>query len=71
MDIKAIIEIAGGPTAVAGLFGIRSQAVSQWKRVPVERCLAIEAATHARVTRHDMRPDVFGKAPTKSRKRAA
>lgn len=64
MDIKTIISIAGGPTAVAALFGINSQAVSQWKRVPVDRCRALEDATNGAVTRFDMRPDVFG-APGK------
>ncbi|NII73226.1 DNA-binding transcriptional regulator YdaS (Cro superfamily) [Dyella sp. SG562] len=71
MDIKAIIEIAGGPTAVAALFGISSQAVSQWKQVPVERCLALEEATGGKVTRYDMCPRIFGKAPAKPRKRVA
>ncbi len=32
-------------------------------RVPAERVLAIEAATHGKVTRYDLRPDVFGPAP--------
>lgn len=71
MDIKTIISELGGPTAVAALFGINSQAVSQWKRVPVERCAAIEVASGGRLTRYQLRPDVFDEPPTKARKRKA
>jgi DNA-binding transcriptional regulator YdaS (Cro superfamily) len=42
---------------------ISSQAVSQWERVPAARCLVIEAATKSRVTRHDLRPDIYGPPP--------
>lgn len=33
--------------------------------VPAEICPAIEQATAGKVTRYDLRPDVFGAAPTK------
>ena len=42
--------------------------VSQWEsgavNVPAERCEAIRRATDGLVTGHDLRPDVFGPAPT-------
>jgi DNA-binding transcriptional regulator YdaS (Cro superfamily) len=38
------------------------------KRVPAELCQKIEAATNGAVTRYDLRPDVFGEAPVKSKK---
>lgn len=39
---------------------ITSQAISQWKRVPAERAIEVEAITG--VSRHELRPDVFGPA---------
>jgi uncharacterized membrane protein YkvA (DUF1232 family) len=37
-------------------------------RVPAELCAAIEFVTGGMVTRYDLRPDVFGEAPVKSKK---
>lgn len=37
------------------------QAISQWKRVPADRAIDVEAITG--ISRHDLRPDVFGPAP--------
>lgn len=49
------------PPATQGL-------ISQWEsgkvKVPAERVGQIEKATAGAVTRHDLRPDVFGPAPT-------
>lgn len=46
--------------------GQRPQAVTRWiktGRVPAAHVLAVEAATAGAVSRHDLRPDVFGEAP--------
>lgn len=59
---------AGSQQALADLIGIKSPSISEWRqrgKVPVERCLVIETATAGAVTRHDLRPDVFGAAPDK------
>lgn len=67
MDMTALdraVEAAGSQLALANTLGIRSPSISGWydrKKVPVERVLAIESATG--VSRHDLRPDVFGPAP--------
>lgn len=45
---------------------ISPQAVHKWTisgAVPAERVLAIEAATKGKVSRYDLRPDVFGSPP--------
>lgn len=42
------------------------QAVSQWERVPGERCLDVEEVTG--VSRHVLRPDIFGDPPKKGGK---
>jgi Uncharacterized protein conserved in bacteria, prophage-related len=52
----------GGPAALAkALGGITSQAVSQWKKVPPERVIEVERISG--VSRHELRPDIFGPAP--------
>lgn len=40
---------------------ITSQAITQWKRVPAARAIQIERITG--ISRHELRPDVFGPAP--------
>ena len=52
---------------LASALGVPPPLVSQWKtgvrRVPAERVLAIEAATGHRVSRHDLRPDIYPREP--------
>lgn len=57
-------EAAGGTVALARAIGLRSQAVSQWFRVPAARVLDVERVTG--VSRHELRPDVFGSEPTEA-----
>lgn len=64
---RILIAQAGGPGRVGRMFDppISSQAVSQWERVPAARCLVIERATRGRVTRHALRPDLYGPPPAR------
>jgi len=56
-------QAAGGRNAdLARLLGISPSAISQWVRVPYRRALQIEARTAGRVTRAELRPDLFGAA---------
>ncbi len=62
--IDRAIEAAGSASELARRLGVVPMTVTQWRKrgqVPAERCLAIEAATG--VSRHNLRPDVFGPAP--------
>ncbi|MEN5419022.1 YdaS family helix-turn-helix protein [Stenotrophomonas sp. TWI169] len=55
------VSVAGSQLALASLLGIKAPSVFGWyarKQVPAERCIAIEMATG--VSRHELRPDVFG-----------
>jgi DNA-binding transcriptional regulator YdaS (Cro superfamily) len=64
------IAVVGTQTALAEALGIKSPSISEWRSrgtVPVERCPQIEEATRGAVTRYDLRPDVFGKAPKHER----
>lgn len=60
----AIEKQGAGQAGIARLLGVSPQAVSQWvsgvRPVPPRHAIAIEAATG--VSRHDLRPDVFGPA---------
>lgn len=62
------VEIVGGQTALADVLGIKQQNVWSWlnrtKRCPPEYVLRVEAATGGAVTRYQLRPDVYGDAPS-------
>ena len=69
-NLKKAVAIAGGQRALARLISTPSRKVKQghvwsWmyrsKRVPAEFVLPIEALT--RISRHELRPDVFGPPP--------
>jgi DNA-binding transcriptional regulator YdaS (Cro superfamily) len=55
-----IIESLGGPTAVAGMTGVRPPSVVEWRSrgIPADRCPAIEKATEGKFTVEQLRPDV-------------
>ena len=57
---KALAAAGGRAIDLAKLLGITPSAISQWVRVPYRRALQIEARTEGRVTRAELRPDVFG-----------
>ena len=65
--ITCALEAAGlSQTELASLISVTPQAVNQWVRtgrVPAERCMAVEQATG--VSRHLLRPDVFGVHPVR------
>ena len=62
---KSAIAFAGGPAALARHIRsqghtITTQAISQWQGVPSNRVIMVEQAAKGLVSRHEMRPDVFG-----------
>mgnify|MGYP001214907597 CR=1 FL=1 len=60
--VEKAIEIIGSQTALARLLEIKPQSVQQWvksSKVPAERVLDIEKATNGKVTRHQLRPDIY------------
>ena len=66
--LKKAISVIGGTTKLAKAISatgkkVRHSTVYKWMsgRVPAEYCIAIEKATG--VSRHDLRPDVFGNSP--------
>lgn len=71
--ITKAVEAAGGHVPLAKSLGIHPSLVSQWVtgrlNVAPRHCLPIESLTGGAVTRHDLRPDIFGPAPDKSEAR--
>jgi len=57
------IKAAGGVSNLAAKLKTTPQVIVHWRArgVPAERVLDVEEATG--VTRHELRPDIFGKAP--------
>lgn len=65
-QLRKAIAIVGGQTALARAIGLQQPHVWYWLNkgcpVPAEHCAAIERATEGKVSRHDLRPDLFGPA---------
>lgn len=72
--LKQAIEVAGTQQKLAALIGKQQGHVAKWlhrdRKVPAEMCLPIERATGGKVTRYDLRPDIFGERPAKRRRAA-
>lgn len=63
--ILRAIAVLGTPYRLARAVGVKPPTVHGWVktgRVPATRVLAVEAATG--VSRHALRPDIFGPDPT-------
>lgn len=57
--VVAAAECVGSVSRLAIMLGIKRPALYQWTRVPAERVSAIVAATGGRITRHQLRPDLY------------
>lgn len=55
------IDAAGGVRALARALGVSQPAVSNWKRVPADRVVAVESVTG--IARAHLRPDLFSGEP--------
>jgi hypothetical protein len=61
MTTQDIIKMLGGPVWVSQHLGIRSQAVSNWKRIPLDRVpllLMLAKSMGVDISAEQMRPDV-------------
>jgi DNA-binding transcriptional regulator YdaS (Cro superfamily) len=55
----------GTQLRLAKRLGLQPSTVSQWKSVPPEHALTVEDFTG--ISRHELRPDVFGPQPEQAR----
>ena len=58
-NLEKAINLVGGTVALAKLISVTPQAISQWDRVPAERVLAVEEATKGKITRNQLRSDLY------------
>jgi DNA-binding transcriptional regulator YdaS (Cro superfamily) len=64
-ELAKAVRAAGSQSAFGRLIGRRQSTVREWLKtgkVPPEAVLAVEKATG--ISRHRLRPDVYGPAPT-------
>ena len=62
--VEEAIAAAKGLQPLADACGVKYQAIQKWRRqgkVPAERVLAVEAATGGKITRSQLRPDIYPK----------
>jgi DNA-binding transcriptional regulator YdaS (Cro superfamily) len=59
--LDVIFSRVGSASELARQLGITPAAVLQWDKVPASRVLEVERISG--VSRHDVRPDVFGSRP--------
>jgi DNA-binding transcriptional regulator YdaS (Cro superfamily) len=66
--VKEAFEIVGGNSAVARSLGVHPSATEKWyqlslrtgmPRIPEDRCKQLESLVDSRITRVQMRPDLF------------
>ncbi len=57
--IKEAERLAGGTKKLGEIAGVSSQCVSQWRKIPLKHVMKIEKALDRKITRYQMRPDVF------------
>jgi hypothetical protein len=57
--LQLAIKTAGGLRPLARELGMSMQALSEWRRVPADRILQVEAVTN--VSRRKLRPDLYRK----------
>ena len=65
--IEKVKDRAGGIVALARSLGIKHNSIYSWEKIPAERVIDVERLTG--ISRHELRPDVFG-FPSKPSKRA-
>lgn len=64
--LRRAVEVAGSQTSLARQVGVSQSTLWHWlngsrRGAPAEVCEQIEAVTG--ISRHELRPDVFGAAP--------
>jgi DNA-binding transcriptional regulator YdaS (Cro superfamily) len=64
--VLAINCLGDNMAELARKVGVYRQTVERWKRtgkVSAQHVLAVEAATGGRITRYELRPDIYGAPP--------
>lgn len=63
--VMKIIKLAGSQLKLANLINVKQCTISSWvnrnKKVPSQHVLTIEKALENKITRHEIRPDLYPK----------
>lgn len=62
MEINKIIEFFGTQYKLAKALEIKPQNVTQWiaaNKIPLKQAIKIEKASNGKITRAEIRPDIF------------
>lgn len=59
--LQKAITICGGQAELARALNIRRQAVHKWRKCPASHAIPLEIATGKKVTRQQLRPDLYPK----------
>ena len=59
--LERAVATIGGLSKLASRIGVRPQVIVNWRSrgIPAARVLDIERATEGKVTRHELRPDLY------------
>jgi DNA-binding transcriptional regulator YdaS (Cro superfamily) len=61
--LEKAIDAVGSQAELAKALGVKPQHVWNWlhrdNKVPAEQVIAIETATEGKVSRHELRPDLY------------
>ncbi len=57
--VARVIEAAGGKSALAKHLGLHRQALDYWRRVPAHHVIQVEQFIQKKITRHEIRPDIY------------
>lgn len=59
--LQKAVDVFGSQAALAAAIGKQQQHVQYWlkTKVPAEHVIPIERATGGKVSRHDLRPDLY------------
>ncbi|MGB3389482.1 MAG: YdaS family helix-turn-helix protein [Pseudaminobacter sp.] len=73
--LQRAVKLAGGQSALAAKIRRAQGHVYYWLHhakagVPADAAIDIEVALSGAITRHDLRPDLFGPTPSKQEERA-
>jgi DNA-binding transcriptional regulator YdaS (Cro superfamily) len=60
-------DLLGGRAGIARVFGISRRAAAYWTQCPAERVIGLERATGGKVTRSQLRPDLYPDEPSAAR----
>ena len=72
MSVEKVAAVFGGNEGLASVVGRSRAAPRFWpKGVPAQYVLKVEAASKGKLSRHDLRPDIYGPAKAKKRRNGA